>query len=438
MLRRARHWSFLGVLYHLCQVPEHDVLVAFDKYWVDCDTAEPGFRTDRVLLQQLRGYFSANFNADIIAHHPRKLQNFHSLQAKFFLTEHSATMNEEKFSIYDQSTCVGFHNLLIATLIGYARSLQNMGPDNIGIVYAFAALLWQIKESRAFRLHIAILSRAEHLPLPTYADLHKYLSFGLAHAFSWINWKAKENLEALGMGKGKGKGMGKRNGDGMEQGASMMDVEGDDAETEDAETEDTETEDAEAEDAEDVESAAIASQATVTDSHEQLIKGRNLGTAIRRYIGVQVSHFGAASLLRTYARHLSKVDPTGPEFRAPLIAINHIGGEVSWSGITQMVKGLVVEQNPDATVKDIQEQQAELERVIRVVAKAGTSSVHKLFRKLIDGGPPQTVKVSGAVHCEVALAAMLKFGKMLPKGTLTDSLHAQLAVRIFLIYALNF
>ena len=69
----------------------------------------------------------------------------------------------------------------------------------------------------------------------------------------------------------------------------------------------------------------------------------------------------------------------------------------------------------------------------------------KLFQKLIDGSggscDDADAEVMGAVHCELALAIILKFGKMLPTtDILTDHLRELLAVRNSksLVYGWNF
>jgi hypothetical protein len=91
-----------------------------------------------------------------------------------------AGLLEHDVKIYDQTTCVKFHKLLIATLIGYMRSFI---PDprskvvHIWAVYNYSLLLWELTKSKAFQHYMSVLANAKLLQLPRIDNLQAYLSF---------------------------------------------------------------------------------------------------------------------------------------------------------------------------------------------------------------------------------------------------------------------
>jgi hypothetical protein len=143
-------------------------------------------------------------------------------------------------------------------------------------------------------------------------------------------------------------------------------------------------------------------------------------------------------MLAKFSEHLAEVDPTGPLFTAPVIAIKQVNGKgASWLGITMLLKDLAAEQNPSGKDEDIENQKVEYEEALRAIITTtdGNSLAFKQFRRLIDGGSPETLQeIKAVVHCEIVLAAMLKFGQVLPAGMLTDRLRKILAVSSCLVY----
>jgi hypothetical protein len=173
------------------------------------------------------------------------------------------------------------------------------------------------------------------------------------------------------------------------------------------------------------------------ESHGQQIKAKDLGTAYRRYIGLQVSHFGAASMLAKFSEHLAG-DPSGTSFTVPVIAIKQIRGRgASWMGITNVLKDLAAGQSPSGEDEDIENRKVKYEQALREIIKttSGDSPAFKQFRRLIDGGSSKTLhEIKAVVHCEIVLAALLKFGEVLPADMLTDRLRKILVVRSCLVY----
>ena len=135
--------------------------------------------------------------------------------------------------IYDQTTCVEFHKLLIATLIAYAKK---HGGD-IRAVYICSLLLWELTKSKAFQHHMSVLANAELLQLPRIDNLEVYLSFARDQSIPWDDKRGKVmnivEVEAkatamkksilktgkvtmikIGLGWLKGKGKGKKEKEG--------------------------------------------------------------------------------------------------------------------------------------------------------------------------------------------------------------------------------
>jgi hypothetical protein len=136
MSKRVRQWSFIGVLYHLHAVPDEHVQLVFDQYHVK-DLVLPAETPTSVNI--LGRYLSPEVIPFIIDNYPggRESMSLSTLSAK---------LSAREVNIYDGTTCVEFHKLLIATLIGYAKSLRIVDPQTkvvhaVTAVYGYALLL---------------------------------------------------------------------------------------------------------------------------------------------------------------------------------------------------------------------------------------------------------------------------------------------------------
>jgi hypothetical protein len=450
MSKRVRQWSFIGVLYHLHAVPDEHVQLAFDQYHVK-DLVLPAETPTSVNI--LGRYLSPEVIPFIIDNYPggRESMSLSTLSAK---------LSAREVNIYDGTTCVEFHKLLIATLIGYAKSLRIVDPQTKAVhavtaVYGYALLLWELTKSGAFRHHMALLADAKLLNLPRYDDLGAYLSFAGEYGVPWDDKtdKASKIAEAeakatamrkviaatrramskigLGWPKRNGRGNGEGEGEGEKEGEELPEATPtptnaiDDADTEEG-------------NAEKIESQAIASQ--VMESHGQQTKAKNLEVAYRRYVGMHVSYFGAASILSQFSEYLAAQELGEAPFAARIINTEQRRGQVSLHGIIELLKRLAAEQSPSGQ-KDIEDRAKKYEEVVRAVAHTpGISSAYAQVRKLFDGsgGSPQKLhNLMGAVHCETELAGLLRFGKMLPASMLTGSLREVLQVRVSCMFDIS-
>lgn len=93
---------------------------------------------------------------------------------------------------------------------------------------------------------------------------------------------------------------------------------------------------AEAEDVE-AEDAAVSDIASIGEMNQ--MPEDNLATAYKKYICIQVAHFGAAAILMQYST-----------FQAPFITVKRLGGEISWSRMNQLLKDLAVDENTSGKI----------------------------------------------------------------------------------------
>jgi hypothetical protein len=91
-----------------------------------------------------------------------------------------------------------------------------------------------------------------------------------------------------GRGNGEGEGEGEKEGEELPEATPTPTNAIDDADTEEG-------------NAEKIESQAITPQ--VMESHSQQTKAKNLEVAYRRYVGMHVSYFGAASILSQFSEY---------------------------------------------------------------------------------------------------------------------------------------
>ena len=84
----------------------------------------------------LRFYLTPEVARAIVKNYPGHSMSLSTLQDKL--------LHGEKL-IYDETTCVELHKLLIATLVGYGKNLKVAEePGRIRTVYSYSLLLWEI------------------------------------------------------------------------------------------------------------------------------------------------------------------------------------------------------------------------------------------------------------------------------------------------------
>jgi hypothetical protein len=110
-----------------------------------------------------------------------------------------ANTTNSTFRVYNETTCVEFHHLLLSLLLGYGRALyrlnsahpnrndreDNRTPDNREMelrdaVCNYAHFLWRIETSQLYQYHLVVLAEGGwlKLPDPLYADAYtRYAEF---------------------------------------------------------------------------------------------------------------------------------------------------------------------------------------------------------------------------------------------------------------------
>jgi hypothetical protein len=105
----------------------------------------------------------------------------------------AAAQAESAYTIYNQATCVEFHRLLIAVLMGYVKALAMLKDCSSAkdcrvwspLVHSFARLLWQVVGSRAFHLHLEVI--ADLLTIPSYRSVYTYETFAISQGLHFAD-----------------------------------------------------------------------------------------------------------------------------------------------------------------------------------------------------------------------------------------------------------
>ena len=178
--RQISSWASIGFIFHLFSIDDEDIL---ETYRSRAPLPSHTNRSDRLLVLMLKA-ISRDEVRHIAQHYPSSggpitLDN---LEREWHKQD-----GETEHTIYKEDTCVEFHKLLVAVLMSYATALTNLNDGCsvadrrkwLPLVHNFACLLWQVIGSRAFRLHLDILS--ELLQIPCYRTVSAYQTFAASH-----------------------------------------------------------------------------------------------------------------------------------------------------------------------------------------------------------------------------------------------------------------
>jgi hypothetical protein len=389
----------MAVLCYLFRCSDVEVRGAYNLFHEKCSTDLASHKastsiTDTLLVDLLAVYFEPDGHdmlQSLRATFPGPLDLSHledncSQHLKLDAEKH-LDKPSQPFTIYDGTTCVEFHKLLLAILTGYGKNLCELNSatnDHGRAVYSvsifyFALLLQALTQSRAFRLHLAILNLGEHLRVPVVEHILEYQSFA-----------AKHGLICHDVGKKRPKVKGK-------------------AQTESGGNREGETEDRRDE----------TDQATAPDDENEDIEV-DLATLYRRRIRKHVTHFGALQILESYCERRPALLP---DFQVPVIAVRLQPCTLTWQGIDERFKELSL--NEDAR---------------KIIAKAVQCAdsiptavqIRKTFRTLLAGN---TATPCTRLHCESVLGSLLKFQmEELQKAIPDDQLRDLILVRGSLVW----
>jgi hypothetical protein len=191
MDRRITHWFSLGLVYHLAQITNKQNATLYDNFTMAASQLPDSSQSakNRALRLHLQEQFDQEILADILGNHDDDPDQEGA--AKLL----RACSDETGGSLYTRDTAEAFHNLLVGTLITYARLLRDMkeyvhakdwegaaGPTTGGFL-GMVRLLDVIVHSKAFDEHMELLQRSRCLELPS-----------LQHRADYLRYTAKEGL----------------------------------------------------------------------------------------------------------------------------------------------------------------------------------------------------------------------------------------------------
>ena len=187
MRQRIKHWSSHVYVYELGKLDEAKVKAAFES---NRDIIGSTDRQDSALGKLLVGVSEDGIIGRIMKAHPDEAAR--TLTLPHLVAGFKEVLRTKKRTPYNERTCFEFHQLLIATLVGYGRASkelekahravgkvqEKLGDENVladkraSLVqcatdfWEFAHLLWRIAYSRMLHEHLAVLEAQTDLRLP--------------------------------------------------------------------------------------------------------------------------------------------------------------------------------------------------------------------------------------------------------------------------------
>lgn len=185
MDRRITQWFSLGLVYHLAQITNKENATLYKRFTTAASQLPDSSQSakNRALRLHLQQQFDQEILADILESQARG----HNQEFAAKLLQ--ACSDETGGPLYTRDTAEAFHNLLVGTLITYAKLLCKMkgyvhaknwkaaGPHAGGFL-GMARLLDAIVHSSAFNQHMELLQRSRCLELPSLQRRAEYLDFG--------------------------------------------------------------------------------------------------------------------------------------------------------------------------------------------------------------------------------------------------------------------
>jgi hypothetical protein len=189
MQRRVNHWSSLGFLYILGSLDKDPMQSAFNLFKPTRnaqrkDSALANMLKEETVLSNLSKEYRSS--TGVVS----QLPEFRRLAAA--LQQNNSESGQSLTLPYNQDTFFEFHQLLVATLLGFRESLQlfskamNTTTNNPSVeekeklerlarrVLQFSRMLWRIAYSHMLTQHLAMLEGGSFLQLPSDSSLTAY------------------------------------------------------------------------------------------------------------------------------------------------------------------------------------------------------------------------------------------------------------------------
>jgi hypothetical protein len=301
MNERVTRWWFIGALYHLhdCTRNVEDAYKSCHKECMDLVAHRFPKANDRDLVTTLEDCFSHKGLTLIQESYlPDELKSLSELKLACIEQKH------HPFTIYDESNCLQFHQLLLAILLGYVKALQGIKKNGsvtstlLSRLQIMASVLLILTESQAFQLHITILGAAGLLQTPEVISIPAYEL-----------WATQRDLGCRGPP---------------------------------VRCKEKEKEKEEEEAAEVTEKEVDAEAKADLEGNQ----AKDAGDVYRTWIGMQVTHFGAQRVLEQYCTFSLGKEP----FKLPLVLFKHTQGGVSWMGLKKMMQELSFTEDEQTTI----------------------------------------------------------------------------------------
>ena len=124
MRQRTSQWFSLGLVLHLYEVDDGAVLRAYEACGSKTRDAQiSSTRSDRGLVAMLTMLAPHEFQTIASYYPPGSQVTWQKLQVECAAAS-TANLAQGPFTVYNQTTCGEFNKFLVATLIGYERSLK--------------------------------------------------------------------------------------------------------------------------------------------------------------------------------------------------------------------------------------------------------------------------------------------------------------------------
>lgn len=160
MSTRVTGWASQGCFYHLSIIPDNEICTAYN--FLQASVKIPS-RKDEKLTRLFLAAEKEGLIKSIMAEHPNPAHHASKLVhlSNAFKSANASTI---AVNIYNKDTCCEFHHFLVALLAAYIKSLQALRQkqdrSHGNSFYNLAMTLWSVGRSNILRVHLDLLEAA--------------------------------------------------------------------------------------------------------------------------------------------------------------------------------------------------------------------------------------------------------------------------------------
>jgi hypothetical protein len=163
VFKRMTHWSSTAFHYFLARYTKKDLLLTYDAGFSEEHLGDSPKRRDAALAEYFLQMKKMGLLTSIMKEHPNpalRTSQFPHLTAAF----EKVVSSEMAVHIYNRETCHEFHQFLVALLCAYTTSLealQRQPTKSLGLAfYNLAIVLWKVARSQILLIHLRTLNGA--------------------------------------------------------------------------------------------------------------------------------------------------------------------------------------------------------------------------------------------------------------------------------------